>query len=170
MVTTGLAIVAGEITTDAYVEIPYIVRETIKGIGYDRESVGFDGNTCGVMTSIDPQSPDIAQGVDTAYETRTGGSGEDPRRQGAGDQGMMFGYACRRDRRPHAACRSGWPTGWPTAWPRCARPGSCRTCAPTGRPRSPSTTRTGGPSASRRCSSRRSTSPASTPRRSSSPT
>jgi S-adenosylmethionine synthetase len=93
MVTTGLAIVAGEITTSAYVEIPSIVRETIKGIGYDRESVGFDGNTCGVMTSIDPQSPDIAQGVDTAFEKRTAGADADLDSQGAGDQGMMFGYA-----------------------------------------------------------------------------
>ena len=93
MVTTGLAIVAGEITTDAYVEIPTIVRETIKGIGYDRESCGFDGNTCGVMTSIDPQSPDIAQGVDTAYEKRAEATDEDLDSQGAGDQGMMFGYA-----------------------------------------------------------------------------
>ena len=93
MVTTGLAIVAGEITTTAYVEIPSIVRDTIKGIGYDRESVGFDGNTCGVMTSIDPQSPDIAQGVDTAFEKRTTGAEEDLDSQGAGDQGMMFGYA-----------------------------------------------------------------------------
>jgi S-adenosylmethionine synthetase len=93
LVTTGLAVVAGEITTNAYVEIPNVVRETIKGIGYDRESVGFDGHTCGVVTSIDPQSPDIAQGVDAAYEKRTGGAEEDLDMQGAGDQGMMFGYA-----------------------------------------------------------------------------
>ena len=94
LVTTGVAFVAGEITTSAYVEIPSIVRNTIRGIGYDRESVGFDGNTCAVITSIDPQSPDIAQGVDTALETRSGQSGEDLlNSQGAGDQGMMFGYA-----------------------------------------------------------------------------
>ena len=94
MVTTGLAIVAGEITTNAYVEIPDIVRHTIKDIGYDRESMGFDGNTCGVMTSIDPQCPDIAQGVDKAYETRSGSRLDEIDDQGAGDQGMMFGYAC----------------------------------------------------------------------------
>src|SRR3546814_18795303 len=67
-----MAIVSGEITTRAYGEIPDIVRKTINAIGYDRESMGFDGNTCGVMTTIDPQSPDIAQGVDKAFETRIG--------------------------------------------------------------------------------------------------
>jgi S-adenosylmethionine synthetase len=96
LLTTGLVVVAGEITTSAYVDIPKIVRQTVCGIGYDRESYGFDGNTCGVITAIDEQSPDISQGVTTAYEVRTGKSDEDEAfdAQGAGDQGMMFGYAC----------------------------------------------------------------------------
>src|SRR2546421_1387319 len=91
--TTGLVVVAGEISTTAYVEIPKIARETIKSVGYDRESYGFDGNTCGVMVSIDEQSPNIAQGVNTALERR-GGAADDLDSVGAGDQGMMFGYAC----------------------------------------------------------------------------
>ncbi|MBW3669233.1 MAG: methionine adenosyltransferase [Actinobacteria bacterium] len=95
LLTTGLVVVAGEITTEAYVDIPKLVRKTVCEIGYDRESFGFDGNTCGVITAIDEQSPDIGQGVSSAYEVRTGKSGEDLlNSQGAGDQGMMFGYAC----------------------------------------------------------------------------
>jgi S-adenosylmethionine synthetase len=94
LLTTGLVVVAGEISTNAYVEIPNIVRKTICDIGYDRESFGFDGNTCGVMVSIGEQSPDIAQGVNTAYEARSEHSTDELASQGAGDQGMMFGFAC----------------------------------------------------------------------------
>ena len=95
LLTTGLCIVAGEITTSAYVDIPKLARGVINGIGYDNALYGFDGNTCGVIVSIDEQSSDIAQGVDKSEEVRSVGNAEDQLElQGAGDQGMMFGYAC----------------------------------------------------------------------------
>ena len=157
MVTTGLVHVAGEVTTEAYVEIPKIVRDTVLTIGYDSSTKGFDGASCGVSASIGQQSPDIAQGVDTAFESRTGAV--DPLdKQGAGDQGLMFGYACddtpelmplpiflahRLAERLTAVRKSGEPP----------------TCAPTARPRSPSPT-----TATARSPSTPSSCPPSTPR------
>lgn len=94
-VTTGLVLVMGEISTECYVDIPKIARETIRGIGYDRAKYGFDCDTCSIITSIDEQSADIAQGVDKALEAREGEMSEaDIAAIGAGDQGIMFGYAC----------------------------------------------------------------------------
>jgi S-adenosylmethionine synthetase len=94
LVTTGQVHVAGEVTTEAYADIPALVRETILDIGYDSSAKGFDGNSCGVNVALGSQSPDIAQGVDTAYEKRVDHEEDEIAKQGAGDQGLMFGYAC----------------------------------------------------------------------------
>ncbi|MSX70868.1 MAG: methionine adenosyltransferase [Actinobacteria bacterium] len=94
LITTGQVHVAGEVTTDAYADVTGIIRETVIGIGYDSSVKGFDGNSCGVSVSIGQQSQDIAQGVDDAYENRVSSSVDPLDLQGAGDQGLMFGYAC----------------------------------------------------------------------------
>jgi S-adenosylmethionine synthetase len=94
LITTGQVHVAGEVTTETYADIPQIVRERILDIGYDSSAKGFDGHSCGVNVALGSQSPDIAQGVDTAYESRVELAEDEIARQGAGDQGLMFGYAC----------------------------------------------------------------------------
>ena len=94
LVTTGLVVVAGEVTTDAYVDIAKIARQRVLDIGYTSSEIGFDGESCGVVVALGSQSPDIAQGVNTAEEHRAEGSADDNDSQGAGDQGLMFGYAC----------------------------------------------------------------------------
>ena len=94
LITTGQVHIAGEVTTEAYADIPTIVRKKILEIGYDSSKKGFDGESCGVSVSIGSQSPDIAQGVDTAYEARVEGETDELEQQGAGDQGLMFGFAC----------------------------------------------------------------------------
>lgn len=93
-VTTGLVLVSGEITTKTYIDIPSVVRQTLKDIGYTRAKYGFDAETCAVLTAIDEQSPDIAQGVDRSLEARESSANDNTESIGAGDQGLMFGYAC----------------------------------------------------------------------------
>src|SRR6202046_2343357 len=95
LITTGQVHVAGEVTTETYVDIPDVIREKILEIGYDSSAKGYDGRSCGVSVSIGSQSPDIAQGVQEAFEHREGEGADELDRQGAGDQGLMFGYACR---------------------------------------------------------------------------
>lgn len=97
MITTGLVLVSGEISTNCYVDIPRVVRDTIRDIGYTRAKFGFDCDTCAVLTAIDEQSPDIAMGVNRAWETRGTGACDEVDAIGAGDQGMMFGYASREN-------------------------------------------------------------------------
>ena len=152
LLTTGLVVVAGEVTTSTYVDIPALVRDTVCEIGYDNDAYGFNGKTCGVLVSLDAQSPDIAQGVDAAFELRSGKAGEDVlNAQGAGDQGMMFGYAC--DETPDLMPLPDLAGPPPLGAPGPGAPGRrrCRTCVPTARPRSRSSTRTGGRCASTPC-------------------
>ena len=152
LVNTGLVVVSGEISTTTYVDIQEIARETIRKIGYTDADLGFSADSCAVINAIDKQSPDIAQGVDKAYEARTDASDDDELDiAGAGDQGMMFGYATQRDGGADAAPDLARAQARPP--PGGGPPGRHRpaTCAPTARRRSRSATATASRSRSRSC-------------------
>ena len=137
LLTTGLVLVAGEITTTTYVDIPKLVRSTVLDIGYDDDAYGIDGKTCGVIVSprraVAQHRPGRRQRLRGPGGHRRGGPAQRPGRRRPGDDVRL---RLRRDPRPHAPARSGWPTAWPSAWPRCGGSGCCPTCAPTARPRS----------------------------------
>ena len=142
LVNTGLVVVSGEISTTTYVDIQEIARETIRKIGYVDADLGFSADSCAVLNAIDKQSPDIAQGVDQALERRTDATDDDELDiAGAGDQGMMFGYASQRDRRADAAADLARAQARRAPGRRSARTARWTTCARTARPRSPSATR-----------------------------